>query len=141
MGIRPPAVCSISLPICSTRKACDSRSDPRARRYAQSAGHLHVEQNELPPRAAEFFSSDTRSNGVVERPRRSQNPHPCRGGKDAAPVYELYFFSSQFLSFSAIASSGCSAIQESSASFNSRTSLSRTPVTGGIRPLTRCKPP
>src|SRR5882762_711336 len=72
MGIRPRAICSISLPICSTRRGCASRSDPRARRYARSAGHLHVDQNELPLRATEFFSPGMRSSGVIEWPRRSQ---------------------------------------------------------------------
>lgn len=40
MGIRPPAICLKSLPICSTQRESDSKSDPCALLDLQSSGSL-----------------------------------------------------------------------------------------------------
>jgi hypothetical protein len=43
-GIRPPGTCSKSLPICSTRKGCASKSGPSAPPHAPRSGRSRMEQ-------------------------------------------------------------------------------------------------
>jgi hypothetical protein len=61
------ATCLRSLPICSKRKACGSRSDPRARPYARSGGYspsvgrcvgLMFEDGETPGITFAYFQNE-----------------------------------------------------------------------------------